>query len=130
MRIFQGLYTLLTIAFMHMAFLGNTLAQQGHMVAGKVTNEAGSPVAGVSVLESGTKNGTTTDEKGEFMLKVSKTSARLQISYVGYAQQVVQVNAVGHKGRFSMPYARGKYPYSIKDRNPHNTHHKCRRMRN
>ncbi|KIC95102.1 SusC/RagA family TonB-linked outer membrane protein [Flavihumibacter solisilvae] len=92
MRIFQGLCTLLTIAFMQLAFLANTMAQEGHTVSGKVTNEAGSPVAGVSVLETGTKNGTTTDNNGEFTLKVSRTSARLQISYVGYAQQLVQVN--------------------------------------
>jgi Ca-activated chloride channel homolog len=53
-------------------------------VSGTVTNEKGTPVAGVTVYEKGKKNGTTTDANGHFSLTVSSEKARLVFSYVGY----------------------------------------------
>lgn len=53
-------------------------------VTGKVTDENGSPLAGVSVFEKGKKNGTATDAAGAFSMKVSSNKATLVFSYVGY----------------------------------------------
>ena len=52
-------------------------------VTGKVVDEKGVPVAGASVLERGTKNGTNTKNDGSFSLQV-KSGATLVISGVGF----------------------------------------------
>ncbi len=61
-------------------------------VTGRVTNERGEPLAGVSVLEKGTNNGTTTKDSGDFSLQVTNADAVLVFSYVGYRQQEVSLN--------------------------------------
>ena len=45
----------------------------------------------VSVIEKGTTNGTTTNENGEFNLTVTNENAVLQISYVGYKTQEIDL---------------------------------------
>jgi iron complex outermembrane receptor protein len=42
------------------------------------------PVAGATVLEVGTTNGTVTDVDGRFVLDVSRADALVRISYIGY----------------------------------------------
>jgi hypothetical protein len=59
-------------------------------VRGKVTDNKGEPLAGVSV-GAGDKSGTTTNEKGEYAITVDE-NATLSFSYVGYTSQQVQVN--------------------------------------
>ncbi|AIM37956.1 hypothetical protein KO02_15595 [Sphingobacterium sp. ML3W] len=59
-------------------------------VKGKIVNEEGEPIVGVSVLENGTLNGTTSDNNGHFTLTDCKPNATIQFSYVGYFMQVVQ----------------------------------------
>ena len=53
------------------------------IVKGKVTTAAGKPLSGVSVTIKATQKGTTTDEKGEYTLSVTKEDV-LVFSYVGY----------------------------------------------
>ncbi len=62
-------------------------------VIGKVTDEKGVGVAGVSVLEKGTKNGVITDQDGNYSINVKDANSILQISYVGYSNQEVTVGA-------------------------------------
>lgn len=57
-------------------------------VAGKVTDENGSPVGAVSITEKGKKTGTTTDETGNFKISVSK-GAVLVFSAVGFDSKEV-----------------------------------------
>lgn len=59
-------------------------------ITGKITDETGEPLIGANVQEKGTTNGTLTDEDGNFDLNVSE-SAVLQISYIGYLNQDVNV---------------------------------------
>jgi hypothetical protein len=54
------------------------------IVTGKVLDEKGSPLAGVSVSEKGTKNGVVTDANGNYRIQVSADNAVLLFSYVGY----------------------------------------------
>lgn len=59
------------------------LFAQDNLVKGVVVDNTGEPIIGASILEKGTTNGTITDLDGNFQLKVSKTSNKLVISYVG-----------------------------------------------
>ncbi len=52
-------------------------------VGGKVSDENGAPLAGVSVRDTKTSKGTTTNEKGEFFLDASPDSD-IEFSFVGY----------------------------------------------
>ncbi|MEW2922935.1 TonB-dependent receptor [Muricauda sp. ANG21] len=60
-------------------------------VAGTVTDEYGVPLAGASVAEKGTANGTITDFDGNFSIDVEE-DAVLEVSYLGYKPQEVAVN--------------------------------------
>lgn len=61
-------------------------------VTGKVVNDKGEPLPGVSVLEKGTNNGTTTGPDGSFTLDVSKANATLVFSYVGFKKVEIAAN--------------------------------------
>lgn len=52
-------------------------------VTGKVTNDKGEALGGVSIQEKGTNNGTTTREDGTYSLEVTSPNAVLVFSYVG-----------------------------------------------
>ncbi|MFG6426362.1 TonB-dependent receptor [Muribaculaceae bacterium Isolate-037 (Harlan)] len=61
-------------------------------VTGVVTDEAGEPLIGATVLEKGKQNGAATDIDGNFKFNVSSSNATLMVSYVGYATQEVKLN--------------------------------------
>lgn len=60
-------------------------------VKGKVTDEKGASLPGVSVLIKGTQRGTTTNSDGAFQLEVPETSSILVFSYVGYESKEITV---------------------------------------
>ena len=60
-------------------------------VTGKITGENGAALSGVSVLEKGTSNGTSTDNNGNYTI-TADDNATLVISYIGYEAQEVKVN--------------------------------------
>ncbi|HTN06853.1 TonB-dependent receptor [Agriterribacter sp.] len=64
-------------------------------IKGKVKNDKGEPLPGVTVLEKGTTNGTTTDANGNFSINVSNANAVLVISYVGFNSVEVPANNAG-----------------------------------
>jgi TonB-linked SusC/RagA family outer membrane protein len=57
---------------------------QQQQVTGKITDEDGTGLPGVNVIEKGTTNGTITDEDGNYILTVSDANAVLVFSYIGY----------------------------------------------
>jgi TonB-dependent starch-binding outer membrane protein SusC len=59
-------------------------------ITGKVTNESGEPLNGVSVLVRGTSRGTSTNEKGVFVISAD-VGETLEFSMVGYKQYAVKV---------------------------------------
>ncbi len=68
-----------------------TTVQQTKKITGNVTNTAGEPIIGATVLEKGnTTNGTITDIDGNFTINLP-TNATLSISYIGYITQEIQV---------------------------------------
>ena len=64
------------------------IVQQAVPLTGKVTDDTGSPLPGVTVIIKGTRTGTMTDEKGEFKLPDVKDEATIVFSYIGYESQV------------------------------------------
>nr|WP_286942639.1 SusC/RagA family TonB-linked outer membrane protein [Allomuricauda sp.] len=54
-------------------------------ITGKVTDADNLPLPGVTIIEMGTNNGTTTDFDGEYSLNVQNFPATLQFSFLGYA---------------------------------------------
>lgn len=60
-------------------------------IRGKIINEEGEPVAGVTIAVKGTKNGTTSDANGEFVLRDVQPDAVLQISSIGYTAADIKV---------------------------------------
>ncbi|MCK0189997.1 TonB-dependent receptor [Arenibacter sp. F20364] len=61
-------------------------------VTGTVSDEQNIPLPGATVLEKGTKNGTTTDFEGNFTLQVSDENAILAVSFLGYASKDIPLN--------------------------------------
>ncbi|MBD3590079.1 TonB-dependent receptor [Bacteroides sp. GM023] len=71
------LFTLLNIPLL-------LFAQGGYQVTGHIISlEDGEPMIGVSVVEKGTSNGVITDMNGNYSIKVTKSPATLQFSYIG-----------------------------------------------
>ncbi|KAB7732999.1 SusC/RagA family TonB-linked outer membrane protein [Rudanella paleaurantiibacter] len=63
------------------------------VVSGKVTDEQGNGLPGVSVVVKGSTQGTNTDGNGSFRLSVPNANATLVFSFVGYARQEVTVGS-------------------------------------
>ncbi|MCS2335061.1 carboxypeptidase-like regulatory domain-containing protein [Bacteroides sp. BFG-606] len=68
-----------------------TMQAQGSSVTGRISDEKGEMLIGVSVQEKGTTNGTITDTNGQYTLKLSTGNPILVISYIGYKPQEVKV---------------------------------------
>lgn len=98
------LYLALTIACLQSAFITATFAHNHHTpnvssttqdqtIKGTVVNEAGEPLISATVLVKETGQGATTDENGNFSIAIPDGGkATLVVSYVGYVDQVVEVN--------------------------------------
>jgi TonB-linked SusC/RagA family outer membrane protein len=73
-------------------FLCLSITAFGQKISGKVTDETGDALPGVSITIKGTAKGTTTDANGAFSIDAPST-ATLVFSYVGYAAQEVKVGS-------------------------------------
>jgi TonB-linked SusC/RagA family outer membrane protein len=69
----------------------NTKATADISVSGKITDDTGSPLPGVSILIKGTSKGATTNSDGSYNVEVVSGDAVLVISFVGYVSQEIQV---------------------------------------
>ncbi|WP_206684016.1 SusC/RagA family TonB-linked outer membrane protein [Pontibacter beigongshangensis] len=66
--------------------------QQGVTVTGRVLDEAGNGLPGVTVMLKGTTQGTSTDLDGNYSLSVPGGSGTLVVSFVGYTSQEIAIN--------------------------------------
>ncbi|HSN61241.1 MAG TPA: SusC/RagA family TonB-linked outer membrane protein, partial [Ferruginibacter sp.] len=57
---------------------------QTKVVSGKVTDENGSAMPGVSVIQKGSKLGTQTDQNGNYTINITGSRTELVFSYIGY----------------------------------------------
>jgi TonB-dependent starch-binding outer membrane protein SusC len=60
-------------------------------IKGKITDEKGAPLSGVSILVKGTKIGTQTDAVGEFNLSVPNNAVTIIVSSIGYETKQVAI---------------------------------------
>uniref|UniRef100_UPI0032171956 SusC/RagA family TonB-linked outer membrane protein n=1 Tax=uncultured Draconibacterium sp. TaxID=1573823 RepID=UPI0032171956 len=71
----------------------NEMTGQQKSITGKVSDENGEPLPGVTVLIKGTTNGTLTNFDGEYTILNLPESATLQFSFVGMKSQEVNVGS-------------------------------------
>jgi len=75
-----NLLTILTIVF----FISTTTVF-GQGLKGRITNSTdGTSIAGVNVSITGTSLGTSTDQKGEFLIELKPNKYQVKFSYIGY----------------------------------------------
>lgn len=79
------------IAFCCFSFLLTTAVNAQETVKGKVVDSASKGISGVSVIVRGTKNGTSTNDAGEFQLNGVAANATLVISNIGFETKQVKV---------------------------------------
>ncbi|MET3112496.1 TonB-linked SusC/RagA family outer membrane protein [Pedobacter sp. CG_S7] len=61
------------------------------VITGRVLDEGGQPMPGVSVKVSGLAVATVTDNNGAYSIRVADNNAALEFSYLGYTLQVIAV---------------------------------------
>ena len=72
---------------------GTSSLQQQQRATGRVTDEKGEPLIGVTILVKGTTEGTVTDADGKFSLPATIDDV-LQFSYIGYVQQEMTLKSL------------------------------------
>ncbi|MDR1623706.1 MAG: TonB-dependent receptor [Tannerellaceae bacterium] len=65
--------------------------QQDIIIQGKIVNDIGEPLFGVSIVVEGSTNGTMTDVNGAFTIHIKDEKSVLAISYIGYNPQRIIV---------------------------------------
>ncbi|WP_175474550.1 SusC/RagA family TonB-linked outer membrane protein [Pedobacter rhizosphaerae] len=87
-------YTIIqqTIALKTQAKVKPVLTVPRQKLNGKVTDESGSPMPGVSVRLKGTTLGTVTDNQGRYTIDVPGNEGTLEFSYIGYETQTIKVS--------------------------------------
>ena len=82
------LLSLLTLLFI----IPLSLLAQNKTIKGKVTDETGAPIAGVTVITKGAKKGTQTAKDGSFSISVAASGAvDVVISSVGYGSKIITI---------------------------------------
>ena len=77
------------ILFLSVLLLGGFAAVQAQTVSGMVTDEAGVPLIGATILVEGTTTGTVTDLDGKYSVATPASATGLTFSYTGFASQTV-----------------------------------------
>lgn len=80
---------LVSLIFLHL-ILGQVAFAQSAKVTGKVTDQGNAPLPGVSILISGTSQGTVTDSEGNYSLN-GPGNGNLVFSFIGYKTQTIAI---------------------------------------
>ncbi|WP_300968696.1 carboxypeptidase-like regulatory domain-containing protein, partial [uncultured Duncaniella sp.] len=78
------------LTFILVCLMTSFTAMAQTSVTGTVTDQAGEPLIGASVMVPGTTVGTSTDVDGKFKINVAQ-GKKLRVSYVGYVTKEVVV---------------------------------------
>ena len=80
------------LAAIFYVFLIPGLLAQENFISGRIISSAdGIGLPGVNILEKGTTNGTTSDTKGDYRLKLINAQSILVFSYIGYKTEEATV---------------------------------------
>lgn len=80
----------LSLVFTFLLF-GSTVFSQNRTITGKVINENGTPLPGVSIELKGSTVGTSTNSNGDFSLSVPSGTGTLTVSSTGYESKDVPI---------------------------------------
>src|SRR5450759_2371100 len=80
----------------------NVTQQQDKKITGKVTDQNGEPLPGVSVVVKGTSLGILTDNQGAFSMVIPNEAKTLSFSFVGMTTQDVEI---GNQSVFNIKLA-------------------------
>lgn len=81
-------FLLLLTAF---SFISLSAASAGRLT-GRITDEKGELMPGVTIIEKGTTNGTITDIDGLYSIELQSENPTLTISFIGYTAQEIRIN--------------------------------------
>lgn len=73
-------------------FQAQAYAQTARNVTGKVTDDKGAPLVGVTVNAVGANKNALTDNSGTFSIQVTEKTKTLRVSYVGFDSKDVNIN--------------------------------------
>src|SRR6478736_3248239 len=92
-RVFKKVKEISFVIILLLGLLTSNLitAQNKKVVSGVVKDETGVPVAGVNIVEKGTKNSASTDFDGKFSINVAEDKAILTFSFIGFDTKAVNV---------------------------------------
>ncbi|HET7118825.1 MAG TPA: TonB-dependent receptor [Hanamia sp.] len=63
------------------------------IISGRVTDESGQPLQGVTINERGTGNSSVTNADGNFQLSVASENSVIEISFVGFVSKQIKVGS-------------------------------------
>lgn len=76
--------------------LSASLMAQSRTISGKVTDETQTGLIGANILVMGSSTGAVTDLDGSFSMEIDASATQLEVSYIGYAAQVVDLTAANY----------------------------------
>jgi iron complex outermembrane recepter protein len=85
--------TLRVLVLVLLCAITQLVQAQQKQVSGTIKDAKGMPVVGASIVEKGSINGTSSDEKGNFSLIVKSANAKLLVSSVGFTDQEITVGS-------------------------------------
>lgn len=86
----RKLVVLLTLA---VGLITTVSAQNTRTITGKVSDESGKPLAGVTVTASDLSKTSLTDAKGVYSIQVTDKTKSLKFTFVGYAEEEINIGA-------------------------------------
>jgi TonB-linked SusC/RagA family outer membrane protein len=89
-KLLERMQYLLLLYFL-LFYTGTSLAQ-GISVKGKVTDETGQALPGVTILLKGSSTGATTNPDGNYTLNLPSSTGTLVVSFIGYTSQEIPIN--------------------------------------
>ena len=69
------------------------VVMQAGQITGKIIDENGEPIIGATIRVKGATQGAISDIDGHFSLSIGKNSATVEVSFVGYQTQTLNVQA-------------------------------------
>lgn len=90
----HGLPSIIRILILAVCFgLSSAFTQaQDLNISGTISDDTGQTLPGANIIEKGTNNGVVSDFDGNFSMTVSSGNAVLDISFIGFVTQEIQVN--------------------------------------